>query len=92
MLNLFIEKNPYTNSLISLFFNNKAYIVILNSKGEIVFAKVVEFTSFEDVKNSKFYESDVIGQKLFDEIHFFEVLDNIHAIINEFYTNTNDIL
>lgn len=91
VLNLFIEKNPYTNSLISLFFNNKAYIVILNSKGEIVFAKVVEFTSFEDVKNSKFYESDVIGQKLFDEIHFFEVLDNIHSIINEFYSNTNDI-
>lgn len=91
VLNLFIEKNPYTNSLIALFFNNKAYIVILNKKGDIVFAKVIEFTSFETVKSSRFYESDVIGQKLFDEIHFFEVMDSINSIINEFYENTNDI-
>ncbi len=91
ILNLFIEKNPYRNSLIALFFNNKAYIVILNTKGEIVFAKVEEFTTFENVKNSKFYDNDVLGQKLFDEIHYFEVIDTINGIINEFYENTNDI-
>ncbi|RXJ87723.1 hypothetical protein [Arcobacter sp. CECT 8985] len=91
ILNSFIEKNPYTNSLIVLFFNNKGYIVILNAKGEIVFAKVVTFTTFESVKNSKFYDNDVIGQKLFDELHFFEVTDTINTIINEFYETTNDI-
>ncbi len=90
ILNLFIEKNPYRSSLIALFFNNRAYIVILNIKGEIVFAKVVEFTTFENVKNSKFYDNDVLGQKLFDEIHHFEVIDTVNSIVNEFYENTND--
>ncbi|AXX93392.1 hypothetical protein CPU12_08535 [Malaciobacter molluscorum LMG 25693] len=91
ILNSFIEKNPYTNSLIVLFFNNKGYIVILNSKGQIQYAKVVNFTTFESVKNTKFYDNDVIGQKLFDELHFFEVTDTINSVINEFYKTTNDV-
>lgn len=91
ILNQHIEKNSCINSLITLFFNNQAFIVILNAKGEIVFNRVIELTSFENIKTSNFYDSDVIGQKLYDEVHSLEVLETINSIINEFYETTNNI-
>lgn len=91
ILNLHIEKNSCTNSLVTLFYNNQTFIVILNGKGEIVFNKIVNLTTFENIKNCKFYDSDVIGQKLFDEVHALEVTDTINSVINEFYEITNNI-
>jgi len=91
VLNLHIEQNPCNNNLVVLLFNNQAFCVILNSKGEIVFNKRVELTSFEKIKESEFYENDILGQKLFDEIYFLELNDAIKNIIEEFYKITKNV-
>jgi len=91
VLNLHIEQNPCNNNLVVLLFNNQAFCVILNSKGEIVFNRRLELTSFEKIKESEFYENDILGQKLFDEIYFLELNEAIKNTIEEFYKITKKV-
>lgn len=90
VLNLHIEQNPCNNNLVVLLFNNQAFCVILNSKGVIVFNQRVELTPFEKIKDSEFYENDVLGQKLFDEVYFLELNEAIKNTIEEFYKVTKN--
>ncbi len=91
VLNLHIEQNPCNNNLLVLLFNNQAFCVILNSKGEIVFNRRIELSPFENIKDSNFYENDILGQKLFDEIYFLELNEAIKNTIEEFYKITKNI-
>ncbi len=91
VLNLHIEQNPCNNSLVILLFNNQAFCVILNSKGEIVFNRKIELTSFEEIKQSEFYENEVLGQKLFDEVYALELRDIVKNTIEEFYSLTKNL-
>ncbi len=91
VLNLHIEQNPCNNNLVILLFNNQAFCVILNSKGEIVFDKRVELTDFEEVKGSNFYENEVLGQKLFDEVYALELHELVKNTIEEFYSVAKNI-
>lgn len=91
ILNLHIEQNPCNNNLVVLLFNNQAFCVILNTKGEIVFNKKVDLTAFEDVQQSEFFENEVLGQKLFDEVYALELRDLIHDTIEEFYSITKNM-
>lgn len=85
ILNLHIEQNPCNNNLVILLFNNQAFCVILNKKGEVVFNRRMELTAFENIKDSNFYENDILGQKLFDEIYYLELNEAIKNTIEEFY-------
>lgn len=91
VLNLHIEQNPCNNNLIILLFNNQAFCLILNSKGEIVFNKRIELSAFEEIMNSEFYENEVLGQKLYDEIYALELNEIIKNIIDEFYTISKNV-
>ncbi len=91
VLNLHIEQNPCNNNLLILLFNNQAFCVILNSKGEIVFNKKVDLTAFEEVQDSEFYENEVLGQKLYDEVYALEIHELIKNTIEEFYSITKNI-
>lgn len=91
VLNLHIEQNPCNNNLVILLFNNQAYCVILNSKGEIVFNKRIELTAFEEVQDSHFYENEVLGQKLFDEVYALELHEIVKNTIEEFYSITKNV-
>ncbi len=91
VLNLHIEQNPCNNNLVVLLFNNQAFCIILNSKGEIVFNRKIELTPFENIKESNFYENDILGQKLFDEIYFLELNEAIKNTIEEFYKVTKNV-
>lgn len=91
ILNLHIEQNPCNNNLVILLFNNQSFCIILNKKGEIVFHKRIELTSFEDIKSSDFYESEVLGQKLYDEVYALELNEIIKNTIEEFYSITKDV-
>lgn len=91
ILNLHIEQNPCNNNLVVLLFNNQAFCVILNSKGEIVFNKKIPLTPFEEVQDSAFYENEVLGQKLFDELYALELHDAIKNTIEEFYSITKNV-
>lgn len=91
ILNLHIEQNPCNNSLVILLFNNQAFCMVADSKGGIVFSKKIDLTPFEEIQNSKFYENEVLGQKLFDEIYSLEVYDAVKNTIEEFYSISKDI-
>lgn len=86
ILNLHIEQKPCNNNLVILLFNNQAFCLILNSKGEITFNKRIELTPFEEVKESDFYENEILGQKLYDEVYALELHEAIKNTIEEFYS------
>jgi len=91
ILNLHVQKNICKNQMLTFLFNNKAFILILDDMGSIVFSKTVDLPTFETVKKTHFYDDDVIGQKLFDEIYYLELSEIIHNNLNEFYEKESKI-
>lgn len=90
ILNLHVQQNICKNQMLVFLFNNKAFILILDNMGSIVFSKTVDLPTFETVKKTHFYDDDVIGQKLFDEIYYLELTEIIHNNLNEFYEKASD--
>lgn len=91
ILNLHIEQNPCNNNLVMLLFNNQVFCAILNSKGEIIFNKRENLTPFEEIQDSHFFENEVLGQKLFDEVYALELRDFVKNTIDEFYSITKNV-
>jgi len=91
ILNLHVEQNPSANHLLILLVDNHLYLLILNENNEIVFSCIKTLTSFDDIKETEFYESEVVGQKLFDEVYFFEIQNLIQSVISEFYEIKSDV-
>ena len=91
ILNLHIEENICINELLLLTFNTKAFIFILDEKSNIIFSKIITFTIFEDIKKTKFYDNDILGQKLFDEIYSLEFSLMLKSTIEKFYKKTKNI-
>lgn len=85
ILNLHLEQNICKNQLSIFLFNNKAFLLVLDENASIVFSKTVDLPTFESIKKTHFYDDDVVGQKLFDEIYYFELNEIIHNTLNEFY-------
>ena len=85
ILNLHLEQNVCKNQLMIFLFNNKAFILLLDDNASIVENKTIDLPTFESIKKTHFYEDDVVGQKLFDEIYYFELNEIIHNSLNEFY-------
>ena len=91
ILNLYIEENICSNELLILTLNTKAFIFILGEKSNIIFSKILTFTAFEDIKKTKFYDNDILGQKLFDEIYSLEFSLMLQSTIENFYKKTKNI-
>jgi hypothetical protein len=91
IMNLHLEQNVCKNELLLFLFNNKAFILIINQQGIIVFHQTVDLPTFEAVKKTHFYEDDVDGQKLYDEIYYLELNEIIHNILSKFYEKKNDV-
>ena len=91
ILNLHIEQNPCQNSLVVLLFNNQAFCLIIDNDGVIAFERRVKITPFEDIQDSKFYENELLGQKLYDEIYVLELNEIIKNTLEEFYKLTDEI-
>lgn len=85
LINLHIDKNVSRSEIIVLLFNSKAFIVILDASGIIVHNTILDLPSFETIKKTHFYEDDIEGQKLFDEIYHLELNEIIHNTLNAFY-------
>lgn len=91
IMNLRLQQNVCRNELLLFLFNNKAFILIVDQSGLIVFHQTVDLPTFEAVKKTHFYEDDVDGQKLFDEIYYLELNEIIHNILATFYEKKNDV-
>lgn len=90
VLNLHLEQNPSSNSLIVLTVNDYIYVVIVDELNKIVFDKIYKTTNFKDIKDSRFYNSDVIGQKLYDEVYALELQNFISKTIKEYYSKKSN--
>jgi hypothetical protein len=91
ILNLHLEQNICKNQLLIFLFNNKAFVLILGNNASIVFNKTVDLPTFESIKKTHFYDDDITGQKLYDEIYYLELNEIIHNMLNEFYTKSKDV-
>ena len=91
ILNLHLEQNVCKNQLLIFLFNNKAFVLILGNDASIVFNKTVDLPTFESIKKTHFYEDDITGQKLFDEIYYLELNEIIHNTLNKFYEESKDV-
>ena len=85
ILYLHIEQNLKPNKLNILILENNLYALITDEQSKISKGVIKTLTPFEKIKESQFYENDVIRQKLFDEIYLLEVTNIINSIIKEFY-------
>lgn len=91
IMNLRLQKNTCRNELLLFLFNNKAFVLIVDQNGVIVFNKTEDLPTFESIKKTHFYEDDIDGQKLFDEIYYLELNQIIHNILASFYEKKNDV-
>ena len=91
LINLHIDKNVSRSEIIVFLFNSKAFIVILDAAGIIVHNTILDLACFDTIKKTHFYEDDIDGQKLFDEIYYLELNEIIHNTLNTFYEKKNNI-
>ena len=91
IMNLRLQKNVCKNELLLFLLNNKAFVIIVDQNGVIVFHKTEDLPTFESIKKTHFYEDDIDGQKLFDEIYYLELNQIIHNILESFYEKKNDV-
>ncbi|QKF74175.1 hypothetical protein AFAEC_2024 [Aliarcobacter faecis] len=87
IMNLYVEKNICRNEFLALIYNDKAYILILNSAGIIIDNKIMDLPTYQSVKGTHFYEDDLEAQKLFNEIYYFELNTIIQNCLSDFYSN-----
>lgn len=85
ILNYHFDQNPSSNHITVLTIDSKAYLAILNKNGDISYTKAITLTSFKDVKASNFFLNEVVGQKLFDELYYLELLEVIKEALKEYY-------
>lgn len=85
VMNLHLEQNISKDEILIFLINNKAYILILNSDSSIVYHKIEDLPTFESIKKTHFYEDDVDGQKLFDEVYYLELSQIIQNTLTSFY-------
>jgi hypothetical protein len=90
ILNLYLQLNPSKNSLLFFTINNYAYILITDGKSEIIDSRILELSTFEQIQESNFFESEVVGQKLFDEIYYLQLQEAISEAVKDFYNLQND--
>lgn len=92
LMNSHIEKNRPKSELLFFIYNNKAFILIVDKNGDIVYNETLELLTFDSVKRTHFYEDDLEGQKLFDELYFLELGQNIRKLLDDFYSKQKDEL
>lgn len=87
----FISKNNPKSELLFFIYNSRAYIVIVDKSSQIIYNEVVDLLSFDAVKRTHFYENDLEGQKLYDELYSLELSEILQKILKDFYKKRSDI-
>lgn len=78
------------NSLNLLIHNDNIYALILNDEKRCVENAIVSITPFNEIKNSEFYNDEVVEQKLYDEIYLLELTDIISNLTKAYYEKFNN--
>ncbi|MEA2049796.1 MAG: hypothetical protein U9O56_03620 [Campylobacterota bacterium] len=86
ILNELIISNGVANSLNILVYDNKLFVIILDKNSDIKYSTIKDLTPFENIKDSNFYNDEIIGQKLYDEVYFLEIQQLLSEIIENYYS------
>ncbi len=79
------------NSLNILINDNILYIILLDKEKDIGLNKIHALTSFENIKESQFYQDDISGQKLYDEVYFLEIQQSLSDLVQMYYQEKKDV-
>ncbi|OCL83332.1 hypothetical protein [Arcobacter porcinus] len=86
-----IVRHSSRSEMLLFIYNSRAYILIVDKHSNIIFNEVVPLLSFDTVKKTHFYEDDLEGQKLFDELYFMELNNLIQNVLLNFHKQREDI-
>ncbi|MFB1032301.1 MAG: hypothetical protein QMB77_02140, partial [Aliarcobacter cryaerophilus] len=84
-MNAHIQKQSSKNELLFFIYNDRAYILIVDKNTKIVYNEVVDLLTFDAVKRTHFYEDNLEGQKLFDELYYLELSELLQKILKNFH-------
>ena len=90
ILNEQINKTLSKNSLNILLYNNIVYALILDENKDISKGFTEPLTPFENIKESNFYDDEIVGQKLYEEVYSLEVEQTISNIIQKHYEDISE--
>src|SRR5574344_1737707 len=79
IMNAHIQKQSSKNELLFFIYNDRAYILI------------VDLLTFDAVKRTHFYEDNLEGQKLFDELYYLELSELLQKILKNFHESQKEI-
>ncbi|MCK9337170.1 MAG: hypothetical protein M0P43_04975 [Arcobacteraceae bacterium] len=88
ILTHYILDNPSKSNMLVLIISNIVYIMITDASSNPIYYDIKELTPFDEIKNSQFYDDEIKGQQLFDEIYFFELQEIIKVVLEQFYATT----
>jgi hypothetical protein len=80
-----ITSSLVENSLNLLILNDTIYAIVLDKDKRFSHSAIASLTPYDEIKNSEFYNDDIVEQKLFDEVYLLELTDAISNITKEFY-------
>lgn len=91
ILNEYIQDKGSKNSLNVLVYNDVAYIIILDNLKQIVHSEVKELTPFNEIQDDSFTQDEIVGQKLYEEVHFLEIQQFLNDVTQSYYKENKDI-
>ncbi len=91
ILNEYVQDNSIKNSLNVLIYNNVVYVMILNDLKIIVQCAVKSLTPFDQITDKSFSNDEIVDQKLYEEVHFLEIQQFLSEIVQDYYTQNNDV-
>jgi len=91
ILNEYTQDKGIKNSLNVLVYNDVVYIIILDALKQIVHSEVKQLTPFEDIQDDSFAQDDIVGQKLYEEVHFLEIQQFLNEVTKEYYEENEEV-
>jgi len=91
ILNEYIQDSGIKNSLNVLIYNNVVYVIIIDNLKEIIFSEVKTLSSFEEIQDKDFSQDVIVGQKVYDEVHFLEIQQFLNEVVEKYYDKNEDI-
>lgn len=91
VLNEYINNNDVVNSLNILIYNDILYAIVINNLKQIVLTKTKQLTKFEDMQDDSFAVDEIVGQKVYDEVHIMEMQQFLNDIIADYYAQNEGV-
>lgn len=91
VLNEYIQNNSDKNSFNLLIYNDIIYSIIVNNKQRIALITTKKLTKFEEMQDDSFVVDEIVGQKVYDEVHLMEIQQFLNDTIAEYYEKNEGV-